>query len=1333
MRYVLVFLGLWVGLCHAKTLDLPPELEAWQQWVLYEHDDASCPFISQQERTCVWPASLALNVTAQRADFNFKIDVFASSDVALPGGKNLWPQEVKNQQGYLAVVTKNGVPYVHLPAGQHVLTGQFTWAKIPLALNIPQHIGLLQLTLNGKRLAAPGRDSTSVWLRTPEQNKPQSKEADTLTATVFRRLVDGVPQILETQVQIHVSGQEREVTLGPLLLAGFTPRQFQSPLPARLEPNGNLRLQVKPGNYQITLLAHAPEMLAQFNVTPTNTLWPAQEVWVFEAARTLRTVQLDGAPIIDGSQTQMPIHWQDLPAYLITPNTTLALTEQHRGDPTPAENDLTLDKTQWLAFAGTGFTVEDSIDGTMHQNWRLEAAEPYQLMQAELNGEPQVITALTDGGPAGVEVRQREVALVAVSELPWQTTLPVSGWQQEFSEVDTTFHLPPGWAGLHISGADSVQGTWLSRWNLWDIFLVLVIAVSLWRVVNWPTGLLALVTLVLVYQRANAPLLGWLNLAACLALLPFVKGRFAQVLIGYLAFSFAVLLVIVLPFMVQEARLGLYPQLESTRSAPYAADNFTSAKIVREQVARPDMSMASDRLEEVVVHGIRKSKIDYQADYNPAQKIQVGPGLPDWQWQSASAHWSGPVTISDTTRLYFSPPWLTRLGHWLALILVAALFALLGKRFWQTQPLQHWPGKMPISATPAGAPTAAGALLVALFFSGLPYEQARANVVIDKELLNTLEQRLLAPPECLPHCAGIESVIVEANANNLKVKLLLNLQEAVGVPLPANSTQWWPTQVTSAGKISLQTQANQLWALLPAGRHWVTLSGPLNGQESVNLNFQLPIQNVSVSGQGWTFSGLPTTQQTSQTLQLKREIKTKQSEQIRLTPAPIPAFVSVKRSLNLGLEWTVVTEVRRIAPAEGAIHLSIPLLAGEAPTNGEVNAAGQMDVRLGASQRMVSWRSNLPISNGITLSAPTSVPWTEEWRIRTTPVWHSQFEGIPQVASNNENVWPLWLPRPGETVTVVVTRPTPTAGREMAIDEVILNYQPGKRVSDTELEISLRATFGSQLELPLPANASLKKVLINGIETPISHTQNSLKIPVVPGEQTIALQWQEPHGAALKTPTPAYNLGLPAANIHLQLNLPRDRWVLLVGGPALGPAILFWGMLVVVLMIAVALGKSGFTPLKVYEWVLLSLGVATFNFWVLGLVAVWLVALTLRGRTTVLPDERNFNLLQIFLCVLSVITLLVLVSSVPSSLLSNPQMYITGNSSSAFNLQWYQDQTQAALPQGWVISLPMFAYRILMLLWSLWLAFALMRWIKWGWVQINAGGFWVSEAPKVKP
>ncbi len=80
--------------------------------------------------------------------------------------------------------------------------------------------------------------------------------------------------------------------------------------------------------------------------------------------------------------------------------------------------------------------------------------------------------------------------------------------------------------------------------------------------------------------------------------------------------------------------------------------------------------------------------------------------------------------------------------------------------------------------------------------------------------------------------------------------------------------------------------------------------------------------------------------------------------------------------------------------------------------------------------------------------------------------------------------------------------------------------------------------------------------------------------------------------------------------------------------------------------------------------------------------------------------------------------------AVEQGLLGYPDMQVSGNLSNAYDLKWYQDRAEEVLPTAWVVSVPLLVYRVLMLLWSLWLAFALLGWLKWGWQAFSTHGLW---------
>ena len=131
------------------------------------------------------------------------------------------------------------------------------------------------------------------------------------------------------------------------------------------------------------------------------------------------------------------------------------------------------------------------------------------------------------------------------------------------------------------------------------------------------------------------------------------------------------------------------------------------------------------------------------------------------------------------------------------------------------------------------------------------------------------------------------------------------------------------------------------------------------------------------------------------------------------------------------------------------------------------------------------------------------------------------------------------------------------------------------------------------------------------------------------------------------------------------------------------------------------------------------------------LVVGWLLLLGLQANRDFsnLRDEA-MNGLQVALVVLTVISIGVLIAVVSEGLLGRPEMFVRGNGSHQHLLQWFQPRSDNALPQPLVISTSVWVYRFLMLVWALWLASALLRWLTIGWQAFSKDGIWKKMLKK---
>jgi len=175
--------------------------------------------------------------------------------------------------------------------------------------------------------------------------------------------------------------------------------------------------------------------------------------------------------------------------------------------------------------------------------------------------------------------------------------------------------------------------------------------------------------------------------------------------------------------------------------------------------------------------------------------------------------------------------------------------------------------------------------------------------------------------------------------------------------------------------------------------------------------------------------------------------------------------------------------------------------------------------------------------------------------------------------------------------------------------------------------------------------------------------------------------------------------------------------------------VLYWAEIVVLLLFALILGRVGLAPLPTWQWLVLGLGFSTFSWGALALVVIWLFACGARERFGVASlNWWQFNVVQVVIAGMTVLALLAIVSALPQGLLGTPDMHVTGHNSTDSSLAWFADRSTAALPQAAAFTVPMWSYKAIILVWALWLSFALVRWLPWAWKCFSADGFWRARA-----
>jgi hypothetical protein len=1324
-------LGIWAAFAAAQ-IEVPEPLEPWRDWVLYGEEYRACPVLGgsppgrAESHICAWPERLVLDVAADAAAFSQAWTLYADAWVPLPGDGELWPSDVAVDGTPEAVVLRAGRPTVRLVAGRHTLAGRLTWTTRPAAIPVPNETGLVALRVDGTAIVNPTFEGGALWLGLRADDVV---DEDRLSVVVYRLLTDSLPIRLRTRIELDIAGQSREVALPNALLTGFVGEALQSELPVRLDPDGSLRVQVRPGRWPLLLTAHLPDVVAELTVAAAEAPWPADEIWSFEAEPRLRVAALEGAAAVDSQRSGVPGEWQQFPSYQVAAGQTLTLAERSR-NAADERNRLVLQRNLWLDFDGGGFTAQDFVQGEMRSGWRLDMAAPYTMTMASVNDLPLLITAGLAAETQGVELRESALTVVGTARLVRDARVPVTGYRDSFDRVDTTLHLPPARRLLAAPGADGARGAWFDSWRLLDIFLTLIVCAAAWRMFGVVPGLVALAAMVLMFHEPGAPRWAWLNLLVAIGLMRVApEGRLRTFANRYRIASFVVLGLLLIPFTVGQLRVVIFPQLEqaglqlgvseqrpgsgladllsSVATSPQAGDRARVENFAR---SLPE----SGALEEITVTG---SVIERDVTrYVPGALVQTGPGLPDWAWRRYSLSFSGPVEAEQTYRMIIAGPWLV--GTWrVASVALALAFVwlLAGARL--TLPPGLW----------RAGRSAAVALVAAMAWPDSGHAQA-LNEFPSPALLAELKQRLTEPAPCHPVCAELVRAAVTLTDNELLTELEFAVQDAVAVPV-ATAGDWLPQNIVADGAavgMLYRGDDGRVWLRLAEGVHRVTVSGPIPPADSFALPFPLTPRRIVVTAPGWDVAGVTDGRLPSGTLELIRQ-RQDDAPPDQLPATIFPPYVQVVRHVEFDLDWRVRTQVRRIAPADSAFTLDIGLLPGEAVVTPGITAAGGMaTVAFAAGQDVAAWESQLPTAAALTLTAPADAPWTETWRFTLGHIWHAEYDGLPVTPPEffgTSFYVPEYFPRPGEILTIDLTRPNPASGDTIAIDSVNYSRNVGQRASQSNLEFTYRSTRGMDHALTLPEGAALEAVRIDGRVVPLQLDGRVLGIPATPGEHTVQVEWTDAAGIGARVNLPVVDLGVGASNLRAGLSLPADRWVLATSGPTLGPAVLYWAELAVFALAALLIGRLASSPLRTHEWLLLGLGLSTFAWPALGLFVVWAFAMSWREKSEKVLSRRWFNARQVVLGVLTVAALMALLGAIPVGLLGSPDMQIA---SPVFfgQLSWFEDRSAGATPDAAVLSLSLWFYKAAMLAWALWLSFALLRWLPWAWRAFGRNGIW---------
>lgn len=742
--------------------------------------------------------------------------------------------------------------------------------------------------------------------------------------------------------------------------------------------------------------------------------------------------------------------------------------------------------------------------------------------------------------------------------------------------------------------------------------------------------------------------------------------------------------------------------------------------------------------------------------YDPKTNIQTGVAKPQWVGNVIRCYWDGPVAQEEVIRPVLLSCNQHRLLTVIRLGLLLGLLYLLLTGGGFSDAVGGVPGLRRMFGFLGGSNEKIGKDAIGAVLKGIGwivigvgvfcaserslYGQAPQAPSPDAATLELLKKRMEVGSDAFPHAADLTQMRLKleaqgnanaeleaSNMDRLSWQGVVHAVKEVAVPLPGKLPSWFPQKVLLDGTDALVTQREDgyLWMLVPEGIHRIEVIGRVMESAEWTLSFLLTPRVMEIDANEWSWTGVNAEGKPESQVIFVRK-KQVGDGQVSYDQRNYRAVFLLERRLEIGLVWKVQTTVRRMSRTGKAGSLSIPLLAGEQVVAGGLTTRdGVVELNFGAEDQQVSWNSEMPVSDSLKLQAVqvqgggvgNAGNIVERWRVESSPVWSMRWSGLEPIFDQQSlNLVPVWYPWPGESVELRWTRPVAVSGKLLTIQGLVHEMDLGYRQRQSTLWFEIESSLGGDQRVQLPPGSTVTAIEVGGRSIPIRRQDDACLITLQPGAQRVQILWNNDEpltgGVALS------QVVMPdeVANVRSVMRVPASRWILWANGPVRGPAVRFWVILAVAVVVALVLGSRVDSPLRRWEWVLLAIGLTQVSAFASVLFVVWLFSIPARERMNIQGFSGwKLKLLQVGHITLTVLALSVLISVVAAGLLGTPRMFIVGNESSDYSLQWFTPMSGGDLPRPWIFSISIWFYRLMMLLWALWLANSLLRWLLQWW------------------
>ena len=346
--------------------DVPEALRPWIDWALHGSEAKLCPNLlgSAEALRCAWPARIFSRSTRAAVASLRPGRWRRRSGWRCPATRRRPPLDVRLDGAAGGGRAARRRPGGASRAGQpHASPAASAGTRCPRRCRSRPRPGssLSSLARQAGRRSRTATPRAGVAADAPPTAGEGEEKPRASSSTAWS--TDDVPLMLATRIELSVSGKSREVLLGRALPEGFVPMALDGPLPARLEPDGRLRVQLRPGTWTIELVARHARAGGQRSpaADARRALGRREEVWVFEARTDLAAGRGRGRAARSIPQQTTPPRRVDAaarPTAVRAGEHDAARRAAPRRRRSRRPTSSRLERTLWLDFDGRGYTIQ---------------------------------------------------------------------------------------------------------------------------------------------------------------------------------------------------------------------------------------------------------------------------------------------------------------------------------------------------------------------------------------------------------------------------------------------------------------------------------------------------------------------------------------------------------------------------------------------------------------------------------------------------------------------------------------------------------------------------------------------------------------------------------------------------------------------------------------------------------------------------------------------------------------------------------------------------------------------------------------------------------------